>query len=45
MYCKQTNVKGVCSWYKIWSLKSLAMLKCDSRNKTLSNGDDLDNNN
>ena len=31
MYSKQTNLKGVCSWNKMRSLKSLAMLKCDRR--------------
>ena len=27
---KITDNKGVCSWNKMWSLKSLAMLKCES---------------
>ena len=31
MYSKQTNLKGLYSWNKMWSLKSLAMLKCESR--------------
>ena len=31
MYSKQTNLKGVYSWNKMWSLKSLVMLKCESR--------------
>ena len=33
MYSKQTNLKGVDSWNKksLSSLKSLAMLKCESR--------------
>ena len=31
MYSKQTNLKGVYSWNKMRSLKSLAMLKCDIR--------------
>ena len=31
MYSKQTNLKGVYSWNKMLSLKSLAMLKCESR--------------
>ena len=30
MYSKQTNLKGVYSWNKMWSLKILTMLKCDS---------------
>ena len=30
MYSKQKNFKGV-SWNKMWSLKSLAMLKSESR--------------
>ena len=29
--CMQTNLKGVYSWNKMWSLKSLVMLKCESR--------------
>ena len=32
MYIKQTNLKGVYSWNKRWPLKSLAMLKFESRN-------------
>ena len=28
---KKTNLKGVYSWNKMWSLKSLVMLKCESR--------------
>ena len=31
MFSKQTNLKGVYSWNKMWSLKSLVMLKCESR--------------
>ena len=31
MHSKQTNLKGVYSWKKMCSLKSLAMLKCESR--------------
>ena len=31
MYSKQTNLKGVYSWIKMWSLKGLVMLKCESR--------------
>ena len=31
MYSKQTNLKRVYSWNKMWLLKSLAMLKCESR--------------
>ena len=27
----QPNLKGVYSWNKMWSLKSLVMLKCESR--------------
>ena len=27
----QTKLKGVYSWNKMWSLKSLVMLKCESR--------------
>ena len=30
MYSKQTNLKGVYSWNKMWSLKSLVMLKRES---------------
>ena len=32
MYSKQTNLKGVYSWNKMWSLKSLVMLKYEDRN-------------
>ena len=32
MYNKQTNLQGVYSWNKTWSLKSLVILK--SENKT-----------
>ena len=32
MYSKQTNLKGIYSWNKMWPLKSLAMLKFESRN-------------
>ena len=31
MDSKQTHLKGVYSWNKMWSLKSLVMLKCESR--------------
>ena len=31
MYNKQTNLKNEYSWDKTWLLKSLAMLKCESR--------------
>ena len=31
MYNKQTNLKGVYSWNRMWSLNSLAILKCKSR--------------
>ena len=31
MYSKQTNLKGADSWNKMWSLKSLAMLRCEGR--------------
>ena len=31
MYSKQTNLKGVYFWNKMCTLKSLAMLKCESR--------------
>ena len=31
MYSKQTNLKGVYFWNKMWSLKSLVMLNCESR--------------
>ena len=31
MYSKQTNLKGGYSWNKMWSLKSLVMLKFESR--------------
>ena len=27
----ETNLKGVYSWNKVWSLKSLVLLKCESR--------------
>ena len=27
----QTSLEGVYSWNKTWSLKSLVMLKCESR--------------
>ena len=30
-YSKQANLKGVYSWDKMWPLKSLVMLKCESR--------------
>ena len=30
-YSKQTYLEGVYSWNKMWSLKSLVMLKCESR--------------
>ena len=30
MYSEQTYLKGEYSWDKMWSLKSLAMLKCES---------------
>ena len=30
MYSKQTNSKGVYSWNKMWSLKNLVMLNCES---------------
>ena len=30
MYSKQTNLKGVYSWNKMWSLKSLAVLTFES---------------
>ena len=29
MYSKQTNLQGVYSWNKMWSLKSLVMLKSE----------------
>ena len=29
MYSKQTNSKGVYAWNKMWSLKSLVMVKCE----------------
>ena len=29
MYSKHTNLEGACSWNKMWSLKGLAMLKCE----------------
>ena len=31
LYSKQTNLKGIYSWNKMWSLKSLALLKCEGR--------------
>ena len=31
MYSKQTNLKGGYSWNKMWPLKSLVMLKFESR--------------
>ena len=31
IYSKQANLKGANSWNKMWSLKSSAMLKCESR--------------
>ena len=31
MFSKQTNLKGVYPWNKTWSLKSLVMLKCESK--------------
>ena len=31
MYSKQTNLKGVYSCIKMWALKSLPMLKYESR--------------
>ena len=31
---KITNNKGVYSWNKMWSLKSLAKLTCESRSRT-----------
>ena len=31
MYSKQTHLKGVYSWIKMWSLKSLVILKYESR--------------
>ena len=31
VYSKQTNLKGVYYWNKMWSLISLAMLNCKSR--------------
>ena len=37
MFSKQTNLKGVNSWNKIWSLKSLAMFKCGSRTSLITN--------
>ena len=30
MYSKQTDLKSLYSWNKMWSLKNLAMLKCES---------------
>ena len=29
--CMQANLKGVCAWNKMWSLKILVMLKCEIR--------------
>ena len=31
MYSKQTNLQGVYPWNKMWSLKSLVTLKCESK--------------
>ena len=31
VYSKHTNLKDAHSWNKVWSLKSLVMLKCESR--------------
>ena len=31
MYSKQANLKGVHSWNKMLSLKSLVMLNCENR--------------
>ena len=31
IYNQETNLKGAYSWNKMWSLKSLAMLNCESR--------------
>ena len=31
LYNKETNLKGVYSWNKMWPLKTLVMLKCESR--------------
>ena len=31
MYSKKTNLKDVYSLNKMWSLKSLAILKCESK--------------
>ena len=31
MYSKLTNLKSVYSWNKMWPLKSLVTLKCESR--------------
>ena len=31
MDSKKTNLKGLYSWNKMWLLKSLFMLKCESR--------------
>ena len=31
MHSKQTNLEGVYSWNKMWSLKSLVTLKRESR--------------
>ena len=35
-YSKQTNLEGVYSWNKMWLLKSLVMLKYESRIELLS---------
>ena len=32
MYSKQKNLEGVYSWSKMWSLKALAILKCENKN-------------
>ena len=31
IYNKQTNLKGLYSWNKMWPLKNLAMLKCENK--------------
>ena len=31
MYSKQTNLQDVYPWNKMWSLKSLVTLKCESK--------------
>ena len=33
MYRKQKNLKGVYSWSKMWSLKVLAILKCEKKTR------------